>query len=74
VIVQLRFRPLHSSAEGIDQGVTDVLLIRPGMAFRSPDRTLEGGVAENMWVSVLFIDGMGRPIDGEQVVGRCVPA
>ena len=74
VIVQLGFRPLDSSAERIGEGATDVLLIRPGMSFCSPDRTLEGGLAENLWISVLFIDGMGCPIGEEHVVGRCVLA
>jgi len=74
VIVRLGFCPLDSAAERVGEGASDVLLIRPGTALRSPDKILEGGRAENLWVSLLFIDEMGRPIDGEHVVGRCVLA
>ncbi len=74
VIVQLGFRPLDSGVESIGEGATGVLLIRPGMTLCSPDKTLDGGSAENMWISVWFIDGLGRAIDGEHLVGRCALA
>ncbi|HKQ56941.1 MAG TPA: hypothetical protein VJY35_03650 [Candidatus Eisenbacteria bacterium] len=51
---------------------TDIPLLHPGLAFYSPERSIEGRRPGACWVSVSFHDGSGRPSGDERVLGRCV--
>jgi hypothetical protein len=53
-------------------GASDLPLLLPGLAFYSPERSIEGRHPEATWVSVSFHDGIGRPSGDERVLGRCV--
>lgn len=72
VNVRLGSCPSEGPMGGTGKGDTEFPLARPGVSFYAREKTLECGISESPWVSVLFMGERGRPIGGEQLVGRCV--
>jgi hypothetical protein len=73
VSLRIAFRPFDADRGMIGQRTMEVPVIRPGMAWYTAERTIEGGSPDHAWVLVRFLDRGAPLVGGEHLVGHCQP-
>ena len=72
VAMRIAFRPLGSDRSVVEERAVEVPIVRPGVAWYTSERIVEGRSPEHAWVFVQFREAGTRVVSAEQIVGRCV--